>query len=212
VNVNGVYNLSGNISYSMPVRFLKGSMELSNYISYNKGKQFVNTIGNTIKTLSMGPQIRFDMNPYNKLNLSASARYNYNITRYSLESAVNNKYISQEYEGSADWQLPRNFFLSTDFTYTINSQRAAGFNLEIPLWNASISKLFLKNNRGQLKLTATDLLNRNTGVSRDVSQNYIEDKEVNTLRRFFMLTFTYNLNKFALNNGSGAGGMRMITR
>jgi hypothetical protein len=212
VNVNGVYNLSGNISYSMPVRFLKGSMELSNYVSYNKGKQFVNTIGNTIKTLSMGPQIRFDMNPYNKLNLSASARYNYNITRYSLESAVNNKYISQEYEGSADWQLPRNFFLSTDFTYTINSQRAAGFNLEIPLWNASISKLFLKNNRGQLKLTATDLLNRNTGVSRDVSQNYIEDKEVNTLRRFFMLTFTYNLNKFALNNGSGAGGMRMITR
>ena len=211
VNVNGVYNLSGNISYSMPLRFLKGSMELSNYVGYNKGKQFVNTIGNTIKTLSMGPQIRFDMNPYNKLNLSASVRYNYNITRYSLESAVNNKYISQEYEGSADWQLPHNLFLSTDFTYTINSQRAAGFNLEIPLWNASISKLFLKYNRGQLKLTATDLLNRNTGVSRDVSQNYIEDKEVNTLRRFFMLTFTYNLNKFALYNGGG-GGMRMITR
>jgi hypothetical protein len=208
VNVNGVYNFSGNISYSMPVRFLKGSMELSNYVGYNKGKQFVNTIGNTIKTLSMGPQIRFDMNPYNKLNLSASARYNYNNTRYSLESAINNKYISQIYEGSVDWQLPNNFFLSTDFTYTINSQRAAGFNLEIPLWNASVSKQFLKFNRGEIKLTATDLLNRNTGVSRDVSQNYIEDKEVNTLRRFFMLTFTYSLSKAGLDAGPG-GGMRI---
>lgn len=120
--------------------------------------------------------------------------------------------MSQEYTSEADWQLPDNFFLSTDFTYTINTQRAAGFNLEIPLWNASISKLFLKNNRGELKLTATDMLNRNTGVSRDVSQNYIEDKEVNTLRRFFMVTFTYNLNKLALNNGGGGGGMRIITR
>jgi hypothetical protein len=215
VNVNGVYNLSGNISYSMPVRFLKGSMEVSNYVGYNKGKQFVNTIGNIIKTLSMGPQIRFDMNPYNKLNLSASARYNYNNTRYSLESAVNNKYISQEYEGSADWQLPNNFFLSTDFTYTINSQRAAGFNLKIPLWNASLSKQFMKYNRGEIKLTATDMLNRNTGVSRDVSQNYIEDKEVNTLRRFFMLTFTYSLSKSGLGrtvtDGIG-GGMRVIMK
>ena len=212
VNVNGVYNFSGNISYSIPIHFLKGSMELSSYTAYNKGKQFVNTVGNTIKTLTMGPQVRFDMNPYSKLNLSTSARYNYNYTRYSLESAMNNKYISQEYEGSADLQLPRNFFLSTDFTYTINSQRAAGFNLEIPLWNASLSKQFLKYNRGEIKLTATDLLNRNSGVSRDVSQNYIEDKEVNTLRRFFMLTFTYSLSKAGLTKSDVIGGPRMIIR
>ena len=29
VNVNGVYNMNSNISYSMPVRFLKGSLEIS---------------------------------------------------------------------------------------------------------------------------------------------------------------------------------------
>jgi hypothetical protein len=212
VNVNGVYNLTGNISYSLPVRFLKGTLEMSNYTSYNKGKQFVNSIGNTIKTLSMGPSIRLNMSPYSKLNLGAGARYNYNYTKYSLQSIMNNKYVSQEYNGEADWQLPKNFFLSTDFTYTINSQRAAGFNLEIPLWNASLSKQFLKYNRGELKLTATDLLNRNTGVSRDVSQNYIEDKEVNTLRRFFMLTFTYSLSRAGLNKVDVIGGPRMIMR
>ena len=125
---------------------------------------------------------------------------------------MNNKYVSQEYTGEADWQLPKNFFLSTDFTYTINSQRASGFNLEIPLWNASLSKQFLKFNRGELKLTATDLLNRNSGVSRDVSQNYIEDKVVNTLRRFFMVTFTYSLSKAGLPKSDMINGPKMIMR
>ncbi|MEO5563645.1 MAG: outer membrane beta-barrel protein, partial [Chitinophagaceae bacterium] len=212
VNVNGVYNVTGNVSYSVPVRFLKGSVELSNSVSYNKGKQFVNSFGNTIRTLSMGPELRFDINPTDKLNLGISARYNHNNTKYSFQSALNNKYISQEYNTSADWQLPKNFFLGTDFTYTINSQRAAGFNLKVPIWNASISKQFLKYNRGEIKLIATDMLNRNTGISRDVSQNYIEDKEVNTLRRFFLLSFTYSLSKSGLNTGGGQGGIRMISR
>ena len=34
VNVNGVYNLNSNISYSMPVRFLKGTVEMSSNTGY----------------------------------------------------------------------------------------------------------------------------------------------------------------------------------
>lgn len=203
VNVNGVYNVNGRISYSVPAHFLKGSVELSSSIGYNRGKQFINGLGNNIQTLTMGPELRFDMNPSDKLNLTAGANFNYNHSRYSLESALNNKYFSQEYSGSADWQLPKNFFLSTEFIYTINTQRAAGFNVEIPMWIASISRQFLKNNRGELKFSARDLLNRNAGITRTSNQNYIEDREVNTIRRFFLLSFTYSLSKTGLSNGPG---------
>lgn len=209
VNVSGVYNLSGSISYSRPVRFLKGNVELRNNMMYYKGKQFINAVGNTIGTLMMGPELRLDMNPTDKLTLSFSAGYNFNSTKYSLESAFNNKYFSQEYNASVDWQLPAKFFLSTDFTYTANSQRAAGFNLRVPMWNASFSRQFLKNNRGEVKLSANDLLNRNVSITRNSNQNYIEDKEVNTLRRFFMLSFTYSLNKTGLNNGAQPAIFRM---
>lgn len=216
VNVNGVYNMNGSISYSRPVHFLKGTVEVSSNIGYNKGKQFVNVAGNTlindIKTLSLGPELRFDINATDKLNFTASARYNYNNAKYSAQPALNNVYLSHEYNATADWQLPKNFFLSSEFTYTVNSQRAAGFNLSVPIWNASISKQFLKYNRGEIKLAVSDLLNRNTGISRNTSNNYIEDKEVNTLKRFFLLTFTYSLSKAGLNNASGQGGPRIIVR
>ncbi|MET0394143.1 MAG: outer membrane beta-barrel family protein [Chitinophagaceae bacterium] len=209
VNVNGVYNLNGSISYSRPVRFLKGTVELSSNFGYNRGKQFINTIGNNIKTMSMGPELRFDLNPTDQLNLGLSAAYNYTRTTYSLQSALNNTYLSQEYNTSADWQLPKNFFLSTSLVYTVNTQRAAGFNVEVPLWNASLSKQFLKYNRGEIKLSAFDLLNRNTGITRNTSQNYIEDREVNTIRRYFLLNFTYSLTKSGLGNGVQVGTIRM---
>ena len=76
VNVNGVYNLNSEISYSMPVRFLKGSIELSSNAGIFKTKQFINKVGNTIKTFSLGPNLRLDMNPTEKLNIAVGAGIN----------------------------------------------------------------------------------------------------------------------------------------
>ena len=216
VNVNGVYNISSNISYSMPVHFLKGSVEISSDTRINQGKQLINSITgqiltNTIKTFSLGPDVRIDMNPTDKLSIGVGAGFNYNKTKYSQQAAQNNTYLSQEYNTSVDWQLPKGFFFATDFIYTINSQRAVGFNTKVPLWNASISKQMLKLNRGELKFSARDLLNKSIGISRNTSNSYIEDSRVLTLRRFFLLSFTYSLSKTGLNN-AGGGGMRVITR
>jgi len=216
VNVSGVYNLNSNISYSMPVRFLKGSIELSSVVGYSNSKQLTNTqagsIGtNIIKTLTVGPDVRLDINPTAKLNIMLGAGINHNNTTYSLQPSFNNRYLSQEYTASLDWEMPKGFFFATDFSYVINSQRAAGFNVKVPLWNASISKQMLKFNRGELKFSARDLLNKNIGISRNTSNNYIEDSRVLTLRQFFLLSFTYSLSKTGLNN-AGGGGMRIIAR
>ncbi len=216
VNVSGVYNLNSNISYSMPVRFLKGNIEISSGSGFNQNKQLLNdqagnVVINTIKTLSLGPDIRLDINPTDKLSLAVGAGINYNKARYSLASVPTNEYLSQEYTASIDWQLPKGFFFATDFMYTINSQRADGFNTKVPLWNASISKQMLKFNRGELKFSARDLLNKNIGISRNTNNSYIEDSRVLTLRQFFLLSFTYSLSKTGLNN-EGGGGMKIITR
>ena len=70
----------------------------------------------------------------------------------------------------------------------------------------------MKYSRGEIKLSAFDMLNENTGVTRTSNQNYIEDSRVNTLQRFFMLTFTYSLTKSGLATGGHGGGMKVMTR
>lgn len=212
VNVNGVYNINGNISFSFPVRFLKGTMDVSSGFSKYHGKQFANGIPNTINTTTVGPQVRLDMNPTEKFNLSVSAECNLSNTKYSIPSTRSAKYFIQEYGTDIGWQLPKGFFFATDFNYRINNQYSNGFNTKVPLWNASVSKQMLHFNRGELKLSANDILNQNIGVNRSTNQNYIEDSRVNTLRRFFLLSFTYNLSKTGLNNTGNGGGMKIMTR
>lgn len=211
VNTNGVYSMNGNLSWGFPVHFVKGSLELSSSITDYRGKQFINGQTNNIQTLTLGPEIRLESNPSDKLNVSVSAGLNYSNSTYSLQPQLKANYFTQIYTGDIGWQLPGRFYFATDFVYRINSQLASGFNAKVPLWKASISKQMLRFNRGELKFSVNDILNENIGISRSSNQNYVEDSRVNNLKRFFLLSFTYNLTKTGLNN-AGGGGMRIITR
>ncbi|MGC4035550.1 MAG: outer membrane beta-barrel protein [Chitinophagaceae bacterium] len=212
VNANGIYNLSGDVNWSIPVHFLKASFSIGSNASYYKGKQFVNGAENKIAALSFGPDVRLDIGASEKLQLALTTGLSYNRTTYSLQSSYNTSYISHQYGFDADWQLPAKFFLASEFTYSINNQLAAGFNSRIPLWNASLSRQVLRFNRGEIKLRVNDILNKNIAVSRTSNQNYIEDSRVLNLRRFFLLSFTYSLTKTGLTKEGAGGGMRMIRR
>ncbi len=97
--------------------------------------------------------------------------------------------------------LPWGLVLNNNFSYTRTTGRTAGYNTSVPLWNASVAKGFMKNKRAELKLSAFDLLKQNVGINRSTNTNYIEDVKYNVLQRYFLLSFTYSLNKSGLNGG-----------
>ncbi len=204
--------MNGTVSWGFPVHFLKATMELSSNISRSRNKQFTNGLLNTINTTSLGPSWRLDMDPTDKLSLSLNAGISLYQANYSVQSAANTNYLTQQYGTDINWQLPKGFYFATDFNYYISNQYATGFNANFPLWNASISKQVLKGGRGEIKLWVNDILDKNTGVSRTTTQNYIEDKRTNALRRFFLFSFTYSLGKTRLNHGGNGGGMRIIVK
>jgi hypothetical protein len=212
VNVNGVLRVNGDISLGLPVRFLKGTINLGSNMGYNKGRQFINGADNNINSLNIGPELRLEVNPDPKFDFSVSAGLNYYNTKYSLRRELNTEYFSQQYGTDVNWQLPKSFYFNTGFTYTINSQRASGFNTNVPLWNASLSKQFLRFNRGELKLSAYDLLNQNIGINRTTNLNYIEDSRVVNLQRYFLLSFTYSLSKNGLGSANDGGGTFRVIR
>jgi outer membrane beta-barrel protein/carboxypeptidase family protein len=212
VNVNGVYDMSGTVHLGLPVSFLKGSIHFGVTGSYTKNKSFINSAENSINTLNVSPDMRFDFEATDKLDISVSAGVNYYKTQYGLQASLNTEYLNHSYSTEINWQLPKSFFFNTEFTYTINNQLASGFNAKVPLWNAFISKQFLRYNRGEIKLSAFDMLKQNIGVSRSTSQNYIEDKRVKNLQRFFLLSFTYSLTKNGLSSPGAVGDIHVIRK
>jgi hypothetical protein len=140
--------------------------------------------------------------------LNISARHNYSITNNQINSALNTNFVTRIYGADLTNYLPWGIVLNQSMNYTINEGRAPGFNTAVPIWNASISKFFLKNKRAELKLSAFDLLNKNVGISRNVTQNQIVDQSYNVINQYFLIGFTYSLQKSGLGTG---GGPRVMT-
>ena len=210
VNVDGVYSLNGNVNWGFPFKPLKKTtINLGLNLNLSKDKQFVNGDRNNIDGYQIRPEFMIDNNSLEKLNVGMSYSNVIYKTQYSLQPALNTKYFTHEFGTFVNWQLPKNFYFATDFTYTVNTKRVEGYNANIPLWNASISKQFMKYNRGEFKLRVYDILNQNIGISRSSNNNYIEDSRTTILQRFLMLTFTYSLSKSGLSNEK-SGMIRII--
>ena len=207
VNVDGVYNLSNDISVGWPLRFIKASLNFNTGFGYSKTIQFINADRNNIYNITLDPGVEISKSFKDKLDLTLRGGVTYNKAKYSLQSSLNNNYLTQDYSIDAGWQLPENFYLSTDFTYTISTKRSEGYNAKVALWNAAFSKLFLKYNRGEMKISVHDLLNENQSIVRNTNSNYIEDQNNRVLKRFFLLSFTYSLNKMSANGGGGKGNI-----
>ncbi len=87
--------------------------------------------------------------------------------------------------------------LESNADYTINTQRSKGYNINYLVWNANLSKTFLKKENFILGVYAYDILNQNISVDRDISSNVITDIKTNIITRYFLLkaTFKFNSNK-----------------
>ncbi len=208
VNTDGVYNLFANADMGFPIKKLKSRIDIGLGTSYMNNVSFINLAKNTIINSSFGPNISWSYGNDTKFDLRFSARVNFSNVEYTLQPQLNSRYLQQIYGLETNNSLPWGLLLNNNFNYTINSGRAYGYNLNLPLWNLSMAKGFLKNNRAEIKFSVFDLLNKNVGVSRNASQNYIEDTRYNVLQRYFMLTASYRLNKA----GSTTGGARIVVR
>jgi hypothetical protein len=132
------------------------------------------------------------------------------MARYTLQPTQNGDFFTHTVSTEATVYSKSGWVLSTDFDYIYNTGRSAGYNTSIPLWNASLSKQMLKNKAGELKIYMFDLLNQNISISRNVTGNTIQDLQTKVLKRYFMISFTYNLRKFGASQGPQNPMMRMM--
>ncbi|HET9825190.1 MAG TPA: outer membrane beta-barrel protein, partial [Chitinophagaceae bacterium] len=203
INLNGAFNSSSFVTLGVPFKNskLKGSsVNLTNSVSYARDVSMLyeqKNVGRTT-TVTQGAGINFNLfNERLDLGINASVSY-YNL-KYSVNKALNENYFTQSYSADFSVTLPANFIVASDFDYYLNSGRTDGFNQAFPLWNASLSRQFLKNRNAELKFSCNDILNRNQAIARTAADNFIEDTRTNVLRRYYMIGLLVNINKMGKN-------------
>lgn len=207
VNVNGAYRINGSMNYGFGIKKLKSRLSFGLNAGLNNNISYANGLLNTIVTKSTGPSMSYSYIVDDIIDINLTARYSFSQTSNEVNPTLNTNFLTKVFGADMTNYLPFNIVLNQSFNYAINTGRAEGFNTSIPIWNASFSKFFMKNKRAEIKMSAFDLLNKNIGINRNVSQNQIVDRSYNVISQYFMLTFTYSLQKSGLGGGARPGGM-----
>ncbi|TWW02331.1 TonB-dependent receptor [Chitinophaga pinensis] len=214
MNANGAYNLSAYAVNSLPIKKLNTTVSLNTNFNYNRdvsfvsgGKDFSRLARTYTQNFGVTQGINFNYTYKELFDFSTSANVNYSGARYAVQPNNNTNYFNYSFAFDYNVNLPLGFIIGSDITYTLNAGRAEGYNVDVTMLNAFVSKSVFKNKRGLIKFSGYDLLHQNVSIARNTGENYIEDVNNMVLQRYFMLSFTFFINKFA-GSGNGNGNER----
>ncbi len=194
-NVDGYYNTNLFVTYARPFKNRKYVISTNSLVNYNNNISLVDserTIGRNW-LYSQGANFEFNI-PW--LELVTGVRYNLNYADFRDAGQAITRQSTWTLSSDARFDLGKGFIFRWDFDYLLNQGLAAGVQQNVALLNASLEKEVFKNKNGIFRLAGFDILKQNTSVSRNISTNFITDTRTNRLTQYFMLSFTYRLNKF----------------
>ena len=211
VNLDGAWNIRSFMTYGFPVKWLKSNLNFNAGFAYNRTPGLINDATNLSNNYNMNSGLVLGSNISEKLDFTISYAANYNIVENSLQPQLNNNFFFHNAGLRFNWLPVKSLVISTDINQALYAGLGDDFNQDFLLWNAGIGYRFLKNNGGELRLSAFDLLKQNNSINRLVTETYLEDNITQVLTQYFMLTFTYNLRNFGTPARAGAGNGRPAT-
>jgi hypothetical protein len=192
-NISGGKSMNFYGNYGFPIVKTKSNLNLN--ASYYRGKNLTNINGELNNTNTNGYNwgARLDYTPSDKFTIYTNANWNINETKYSISSGQNQKIVNASYGAEMNFKLPKDIYFNSRFSYNSYVNDRYGFDQKMPILNVSIYKTMLKNKKGEIRLTAFDLFNKNRGISQSAYQNFVSQEQVRTLARYFMVSFAYNM-------------------
>lgn len=202
VNIDGYMNLRSFVTFAVPLKFIKSNWNVNGGISYSRqpGRINVLEVESRNLTYSFGSVLASNVSEFVDFTVSYTGNY-------SVVNATNFDQKDNKIETTTDYFThvtslqfnllnKKGWFLQNDLNNRLYKGLGGGFDQNFWLWNLAAGKKFLKDRKGELKISVFDLLKQNISINRDITESYIEDQRNRVITRYFMLTFTYNLRNF----------------
>ncbi|WP_443945110.1 outer membrane beta-barrel protein [Pedobacter sp. AW1-32] len=202
VSTNRFVNLSGStpFNYNFYGGFSRKIFGVSTGfdLSANSNTSFNYINGVLNKTESSTYNLSANLYKYieKKFNASASFGPTYNATKASVQESLNSNGWGWRGSFYTTVHLPGKIDLNSDGEYQFTgATQTFSENFERFVWNAGISKKFLKSDNLVVSASMNDLLNQNIGFNRSAYNGNITQTSYTTIRRYFMLSVSWDFTK-----------------
>ena len=207
VNATAVpYNYGGNIMFNTPL--IQKRLHFNTSTSAGYDMRYGYSSKNYTGIINTENLILGDLSSTRRYNATErlSLTFTHDVVEIGVKGAVQysntknnlNPTIAETWDwtgsGNVVLHLPYKFNISSDINYTTR-QGYANYDQNELIWNASIDKTMFKN-KGVLSLKWNDILRQQLNIRQTIGDNYIQYNKYNTLTSYFMLSFSYKINKF----------------
>ena len=179
--------------------------------SYTKGINVLNLQESRTWQETLGGTVRYNFTFGDIVTLDLSANLSHQETKYEFNTQNNQVYFNKTYSAELNISFLKNYQFNTGYDYYIYDSQTTGYNQTIPLLNIFVSR-FIINRAGEFRVGVNNALDYSLSVSQSATANYLQQQVTNNLGRFYMVSFTYLINRQLNPMGGGrrGGGMRMI--
>jgi hypothetical protein len=195
-NLNGYMSVNSFLTYGLPITAIKCNLNVNAGFSYSRTPSEINNQINFSNNYTPTAGLVLSSNISEKIDFTLSYMGSYTMVKNSLRTSSDNNYFTHNANLKFNWQFWKGFVFNTSLQNTLYSGISQGFNQNIFLWNAALGYKFLKDKSLEVKFGVNDIMNQNNGISRTVSETYVEDARNKVLKRYWMMTVTYNLKYF----------------
>jgi hypothetical protein len=198
INMDGYISLRSFLNFAFPIKLIKSNVNLNGGLSYSRLPGINNNISSLTNNTTYTAGVVIASNVSQFVDFTVSYSGNINNVKNKTTPGQNGNFFSQNAGVQFNLLTKKGWFLQNDLNNVLTSGYGEGFNRNFYLWNVGVGKKFLKDQKGELKLSVFDLLKQNQSITRNVGPGYIEDASTRVLQQYFMLTFSYNLRTFGV--------------
>jgi len=196
VNLEGYWNAKGFVTYGWLIRPLKVNLNLNSGVVYTHTPALINDVANYSSNYTYSEGTVLSSNISENVDYTLSYTANYSTVKNTLPNQEDDNYYTGVFTGKINLIFFKGLIVNTSLSQTSYAGLSQAYNQAIYLWNASIGYKFLKDKMLQVSVSANDILNQNTSITRTVTDTYIQDSQTEVLRRYFMLNLQLNIRKF----------------
>ena len=196
VNINGYWSANSFLTYGVAISAIKCNLNINGGFNYTRTPGLINNALNLSNTYAPTFGATLSSNISEKIDFTVSYSGTYNIVQNTLQKNTNTNYYTHSASAKFNWLFWKGFVFNTSLQNSLYQGVSSGYNQDIFLWNVALGYKFLKDQSLEVKASVNDILNQNSGISRSISQTYIEDDRTQVIKRYMLVTVTWTMRYF----------------